>query len=455
MTGVLSDFNETILIIMLLTSSIITLLLGGYVYVKSQLRPVIVWFLLCFFLVLVWNLFYLFWLYAPTVTISWVIMVVEIIAVILIGPISYLFQRAYRGLSSKLTIFGYMAFVMAIGLILAVISNPMHLLLFTQYTKDSMTYGPLRYVILAYVLMMISVGVYHFAKSLSQPTVYKKQQVWYLGGAVYVPIIAYFIQLMKISPEGIQLVQMVFPFSLILITIAIMKYQFLDILPYSLTEVVESIDDGFVVISLNGNLEDYNRVFFNRFLRIDKCRTIEELLILLRNVVDNRVALNNIRYSINVKNDNYVSGELVFRTREGTTNIQYTTKAINDIYGVKIATIITFHDITEIQHLYQTVEAKKQELMLARERLEEHIETVQLLTVETERNKLMAEVHDTLGHTMAEVLALLEKCDIALNEAHFEKEKAESIIDEASNRARESLTEIRAAVTRFKKMGVE
>jgi signal transduction histidine kinase len=122
----------------------------------------------------------------------------------------------------------------------------------------------------------------------------------------------------------------------------------------------------------------------------------------------------------------------------------------------KIATIITLHDITEIQNLCEALENKKNELMFAKERLEEHMTSIQLLTIENERNKLMSEVHDTLGHSMTEILALLEKCDMVLNQKNNnDKTNAEAVIEEAIARAREGLSEIRRSVTKFKKMGVE
>jgi signal transduction histidine kinase len=92
--------------------------------------------------------------------------------------------------------------------------------------------------------------------------------------------------------------------------------------------------------------------------------------------------------------------------------------------------------------------------MQAKNRLEDHIASIHQLTIEQERNKLMSEVHDTLGHSMTEVLALLEKCDFILDQDQ-NLIQFEEVLEETIERARKGLAEIRIAVTRFKKMGVE
>ncbi len=63
---------------------------------------------------------------------------------------------------------------------------------------------------------------------------------------------------------GFNMVLVVLPFSMTLITVSVLKYQFLDIMPVALTEVVETLDDGFLVVNTNREIEDYNAIFFLR-----------------------------------------------------------------------------------------------------------------------------------------------------------------------------------------------
>jgi signal transduction histidine kinase len=130
--------------------------------------------------------------------------------------------------------------------------------------------------------------------------------------------------------------------------------------------------------------------------------------------------------------------------------VYYTSKPIYDYMKNKIATLLTFFDMTDIYELYQKLENKNTELMDANRRLQIHIKTVQQLTTETERNKIMADIHDTLGHSMMELLALLEVSDLVIEQNEGD---ILEIIQEAIDKGRDSLTEVREAVSKYKKMG--
>jgi len=276
----------------------------------------------------------------------------------------------------------------------------------------------------------------------------------YFTAAIIVPIMIHILNTIGIINLDFNISLVVMPYSLFLITISVLKHKFLDILPHALLDVVEFIDDGFMVINVEHHIEDYNALFFNRFMDMNHCEKMEDVMNVFADIVKDSEDLDNLMVALKVSKKDHISGEISFKKKQSETflNIQYTAKAINDLYGSKIATIITFHDITEIQNLYLALESKKKELMQAKERLEEHIASIQQLTIEQERNKLMSEVHDTLGHSMTEVLALLEKCDLVLEQDPFQ---FEAVLEETIVRARKGLSEIRSAVSRFKKMGVK
>ncbi len=106
--------------------------------------------------------------------------------------------------------------------------------------------------------------------------------------------------------------------------------------------------------------------------------------------------------------------------------------------------------MTDIYDLYRRLEEKNSELVEANNRLQNHVKNVQQLTMETERNKIMADIHDTLGHSMVELLTLLEVTDMIMEQQH---EDVLDTVDEALAKGRNSLKEIREAVTKYKNMG--
>lgn len=450
------EIDKVLVMISLLISAVYILVLGVYIWVKSHGGMVVRWFINGLALFLIWITFHMFELNTPTIGHRWVIVCVEYFAICFLGVTFYMFSRAYSGQKSLTRAGRIFVFGVPIFIYLSALTNPIHRQFYKHFYIDGEVYGPLCWASIFMTFAYLVLGVYEFTKNIENRSIYIKRQMVYFGLSGLIPLIFHFITAFKIIDFGFNIVLVVLPFSLTLITISVLKYQFLDILPYALTEVVENIDDGFLVVNNERDIEDYNALFFDKLFDMKHCRTFDDVLSKMTLTVSNKAILDNLNYSLNVKNDNYVSGELTMAGKKAEITVQYTTKAIMDVHNVKIATIITFHDITEIQQLYEELELRKRELMTAKRRLEEHISTVQQLSIENERNKLMLEVHDTLGHTMTELLALMEKCDMIMSkEEENDDEFIVAVLEGTLIRARDSLTQIRAAVSRFKQMGVD
>ncbi len=451
----LYEFNNTILTLTMFFSSIGIVVLGAYVHVNGQKNQVYRWFIANLVLLFLWNWSYMMRRYAPELTSLYSLHMLEAISIGFLGPAALGLARSYRGRNNRASWVIRTAFAGGILRAVYVATNPIHNRFFAELTMTSTKFGRAYYTSSIFILICILGAVYYFVRGIKNPSVYWKKQLSNVGGSAIILVIAGLVDILGVVQLDISLPFLVLPFSLILLGIAVMKYQFMDILPYTLSETVNFIDDGFMVFSNDGSLEDFNKRFFDRVTSVDECQNIDDVMNAFSQVMDNKVALNNLKYSLSVGKDNYISGELLLDIGQIHMHLQYITKAINDTTGMKIATIITFHDMSELQNLYEVLEERKSELMGAREKLEQHIETIQELTVETERNRLMAEVHDTLGHSMTEVLTLLEKCDMILSDETPDILEGTQVIEEALKQSRDSLAEIRAAVGRFRKRGVE
>ncbi|PKM65699.1 MAG: hypothetical protein CVU95_14020 [Firmicutes bacterium HGW-Firmicutes-2] len=449
-------YKNTWITFALIFSAAYMIVLGIVIRVKSQGGAIVRWFLCIVFVMWLWTTFYIFERVAPSVSIRWLICCVEYVAICYLGFFAYMFSRSYRGLKapSKLKVIALLS--PPTFFYLSVLTNPLHYQFYRSFTVHTEVYGPLCWALIYVTLLYYLGGVYHFIRKSRYRSIYRKRQMLYFSAAIIVPIIIHILNTLKIIDLDFNISLVVMPYSLFLITISVLKHKFLDILPHALLDVVEFIDDGFMVINVDNHLEDYNALFFNRFIDMNHCEKIEDVIDVFAGIVEHSEDLDNLIVALKVGKNDHISGEIAFKKKLSDTylNIQYTTNAINDLYGSKIATIITFHDITEIQSLYLALENKKDELMQAKNRLEDHIASIHQLTIEQERNKLMSEVHDTLGHSMTEVLALLEKCDLILDQ-NQDLIQFEAVLEETIERARKGLAEIRIAVTRFKKMGVE
>lgn len=446
------NINGIMIVIGLLFSAIYSIILGTYIWVRSNGGKVVNWFLVAEFLVALWTVVHFFELLAPTLSFRWFLVCIAYLPGCFLGPVFYMFIKAYNGRGDVSINRLCLIFLLPTLLYLSILTNPIHKLFYREFYVSKEVYGPLCYMLFATIAVYITLSVIEFWRKSTLASIYKKQQMVCFSMAAVVPISVHFFAVIRVLNVGFNISLVAVVFSLTFITIAVIKYQFLDILPVTLAEIVDKIDDGFLVVNMTRDIEDYNQLFFERLFDMTSCKTFDQFLGIFAEVIHNKAALNNLNYSLNVKRENYVSGEIAVLKDGVDYALQYTTKAINDNHGVKIGTIITFHDITELQKLYREHEDKKNELIIAKSKLEEHIATVQMLSIETEHNKLMLEVHDMLGHSMTELLALLEKCDIVLNKEEFDEKVALAVIEDTLFKARKSLAEIRKSVSNFKNM---
>ena len=101
---------------------------------------------------------------------------------------------------------------------------------------------------------------------------------------------------------------------------------------------------------------------------------------------------------------------------------------------------ITGHIVSrmaKIQH------AQRRELIRANIRLIQHAETLELLTLSRERNRLARELHDTLAHTLSMQAVNLEAIKLSLEPGQTETAK---MLDQALKITRDGLTEVRRAI---------
>jgi serine/threonine protein kinase/signal transduction histidine kinase len=72
-----------------------------------------------------------------------------------------------------------------------------------------------------------------------------------------------------------------------------------------------------------------------------------------------------------------------------------------------------------VQERTNQLENLNQELIVKNDQLKQHAATIEELAVAKERNRMAGEVHDTLGHTMTSIKALLDLSLVELNNSNF------------------------------------
>lgn len=448
------NLNKSLIISMLLFSAIVSIILCVYIIEKSRSGKVMHFFISGQILTVIWTVFSIFEILAPNIKIRWIVVCIEYFPLSFVGFAFLQFAYAYTRHEMMDRFRFYLTLVFPTVGYIAALTNPLHHLFYTQFSFEGETFGPFCYLILFTTISYLVLGAICFLDKEYLKSISRKKQSMYFIIAMLVPVAAHVLLVTKIINFGFTITLMFIPFSVLLFIVAVFKYQFLDVLPIAINDTIESMYDGMLVISHDGKIMDFNTSFFKRVFGIGKISNTDTLM----------EFYNNIRFPINKENtflndiSNIDQKDLSVKKgaveiKHGNDNIliiSYVISPLLDRQKENIATLITFFDISEVYKLYQTMEMKNNELLDANKKLQTHIQSTQQLVTESERNTLMADIHDTLGHSMMELLTLLEVTDLIIN---LGQDNVLETVEEAIEKARSSLKEIREAVAKYKKMG--
>lgn len=448
------NLDKTLIIAMLLFSAIVSIILCVYIIEKSRSGKIMHFFMSGQILTVIWTVFSIFEILAPNIKIRWFIVCIEYIPLSYVGFSFLHFAYAYTRhemMSKKLF---YLTLLLPTVGYTAAVTNPLHYLFYSQFSLEGETFGPFCYLVLFVTISYLILGALCFLDKNYLKSISRKKQSMYFVIAMLVPVIAHVLLVTKIINFGFTITLLFIPFSVLLFIVSVFKYQFLDVLPIAINDTIESMYDGMLVVNKQGKIMDYNTSFFKRIFGIGKisnCETIEDFYKNIRFPIENgNEFLSNIT---NLDNDELeiIKGRIeLSHPHQEKIIISVILTPLLDNLQQKIAILITFFDISEVYKLYQTMEMKNNELIDANKKLQNHIQSTQLLITETERNSLMADIHDTLGHSMMELLALLEVTDLIIS---LGQDNILETVEEAIDKARNSLKEIREAVAKYKKMG--
>ena len=227
-------------------------------------------------------------------------------------------------------------------------------------------------------------------------------------------------------------------FSLLFIYYGVIKYRFLEINSISQKLLLNSISDAFIVIDKRLKVIDYNKTFEIQF-NIPKTKKGFNFF----DQFDQNEFEDYINQAMNSKNKVVLEKKI--------TNKAFDKYFIIDIIPVidhnyPIGTIIIFKDVTELNQ-------KNFQLQQLFDQLKQHAATIEELTVVKERNRMSCEVHDTIGHTMTSIKALLDLSLIQLSNSSLEE--AAKAINEAREFTQESMREIRCSILGLSSFGLE
>jgi len=182
-------------------------------------------------------------------------------------PLSYFFfatafSQKTHILNSKNT--GLLLIIPVITLLL-VLTNEYHNLIWLNVELDALRnmllykYGIGFWLFWIYALILIFTGIYYLIISINKFTVIHRSEVITLLFATLMPLTGNIMYVTGINPfPGYDWTPVLFIFSGLLITIGMIRYGMFDLVPFALNKLIESMNDGIIVVNSKGIIEDCN-----------------------------------------------------------------------------------------------------------------------------------------------------------------------------------------------------
>lgn len=438
----LNDVHHFFKVVLLLASTILMVIHYVYIKIKVKSNDAINKFLLAHLMLIFWGAFLLLQHIVPGYANKTVITYFEMLSITLVGYNILIFAYSYsykKSISDKKSML-FIAVPLACFLIYNVgvfVDEPI------GFNYSFVT----AIILISYFIVGIMFFAYYTIKTKG---LNRTKQCAYFSAAIGFDIYAYVI--FCFESKGIDTTRFIYimPVYLLFLIAFTMKYQLYDKMPFVLEAVLQNGNQGIIVINNYLKVVDYNKNFFKNYINIDEIEVLEDFIERLKTISTNKLSVDNVLYAVKSVEQNHFTGDLKILNNDIELFLSYTVNSIYDDHELKVATMITFRDITEMTCLQNGIRNKNSQLLRANNKLEEHMKNVQDLTVEKERDVLMTEINDTFGHSMTEIMALLEVCALLLE--HDENNEAiEKAIEETTTRARAALAQMRDSVSRYKK----
>ena len=259
-------------------------------------------------------------------------------------------------------------FIIPILTLLILWTNDFHHLFYIKYAvlNSETVFGPYFPIHSLYTYALIFVGVFYLIRySIKNTGFFSKQSVLLILGVIFplaINIVGLFGIEMSIYVTPISLTTTVLFFS-----IAILKFNFLNVTPIALQTVVDRMSDGYIVLDENNTIIDFNKTFLNMVRLSDtKLRGKEFFSMFGKNT--------------NFKIDNNLFKEYIkkSKTTNKTFSIQLEVINVDKYFNIEISgieshgsilgTLILFKDISQHVHDLKIIN-DNQETLMERERL--------------------------------------------------------------------------------------
>lgn len=259
----------------------------------------------------------------------------------------------------------YLLFFVIPALSLIVLwTNTYHNLFYITYSSSftDTVYGPYFYVHTVYSYLMMFIGILRLLYfSIKNSGFFSRQSLLIIMGLTCPMIVNVLGSFLKLIPMTVFATPIAFSISVICLTLAIFKFDFLKVAPIALQKVVDRISDSYVVVNEDNVIIDFNETFLKTF-------KVSSNDVRNKNLFD----LFKLHESFNMASNKIVKDtsetiilEEYFDKIDKYFNIEITRI---DSKGNFLGTLILFKDITQHTVDMKTIK-DNQDMLIEKERL--------------------------------------------------------------------------------------
>ena len=186
------------------------------------------------------------------------------IPVVLLPVILFYFVNSFEKSTYKPSIKGKLLFIVPILTLLIIWTNDLHHLFYKKYSLyvTEVEFGPYFTIHSLYTYGLIVVSVVKLLKaSIKKSKKVFTPQFLLFAFAVAIPLLLNVLGMTNIVPMTVYVTPISFSITILLIGIAILKYNFLDVAPIALQRIVNQMSDAYLVLTKDYVISDCNRSF--------------------------------------------------------------------------------------------------------------------------------------------------------------------------------------------------
>lgn len=213
---------------------------------------------------------------------------------------------------------------------------------------------------------------------------------------------------------------------------------FAELSDMSIDAFMEKADDAIVIFDRSGMIMDCNETAKCVFPAIGKNSTIDSFYDYLN------VKIFPGGTSLPAVEDSQTQTEIGLECQDGLHYYLFSETLLKNKKNMPIATILTFHDVSEKTLLLNELEKKNMQLNKVNIELNNYITVSHRLEDEKEKNRAILEIQQTLGQSIAELLLGLEALRTADGQGQDDGVKKK--LCEIINNCRSVMSDIRKSV---------